>query len=399
LRGSRGLVIALALLVVIALAAGAFVVFGPGDDGAKVVLEPIGLVQENDFAGNFDVGDAAAAAEQTAALNSPDAPAKLPDPRSDTSASTLAGRTMPGTAAAAYGGNRDTQVCDVAKLAAYFKDPSHATQATAFAGVLGITAGKIPGYLAGLTAMRLRYDTRVTNHGYEGGEATAFPSLLQAGTGVLVDAQGVPRVKCNCANPLSAPAPLGDGAGDDSLDLAKQAENPDDAWKGLDPAQAVTVTKGKKVAAFNLVNLDEGGLVQRPVGSDGQNKPDVGAGDVQVKLEWASASDLDLHVTEPDGTQLNYLAPGPTKTNGRLDVDSNVDCKNRKGVENAFWPLGKAPKGHYKVDVVGFRLIHDDGSPCGPGDFTVTITVAGKARVEKGKVAQFQSKSYEFDVK
>jgi hypothetical protein len=206
-------------------------------------------------------------------------------------------------------------------------------------------------------------------------------------------------VKCNCGNPLGAPTPLGDTSKADAVDVKTLAENPDDAWKGLDPAKAVAVKAGTAVKAFNIVNFDEGGLLQRPVGSDGASKPDVGTGDVQVKLEWPSESDLDLHVIEPDGTEINYLRPGPTTTNGRLDVDSNVDCKDRRGVENVFWPLGKAPKGHYKVGVQGFRLIHDDGSPCGPGAYTVTITVAGKTRVEKGTVGQDETKTYEFDVK
>ena len=51
----------------------------------------------------------------------------------------------------------------------------------------------IESYVAGLTAVRLRWDTRVTNHGFSDGEATAFQSLLQAGTAVLVDDTGVPR--------------------------------------------------------------------------------------------------------------------------------------------------------------------------------------------------------------
>jgi hypothetical protein len=51
----------------------------------------------------------------------------------------------------------------------------------------------------------LRVDTLVTNHGYRSGEATSMQAVLQAGVGVLVDAHGVPVVKCNCGNPLTAP--------------------------------------------------------------------------------------------------------------------------------------------------------------------------------------------------
>ena len=53
--------------------------------------------------------------------------------------------------------------------------------------------------------MQLRADTRVTNHGFVDGHATALQSVLQAGTAVLVDDHGRPRVKCGCGNPLLDP--------------------------------------------------------------------------------------------------------------------------------------------------------------------------------------------------
>ena len=53
--------------------------------------------------------------------------------------------------------------------------------------------------------MTLRYDTRVTNHGYVNGQANAIPEILQAGQAVLVDSHGVPRARCYCGNPLTPP--------------------------------------------------------------------------------------------------------------------------------------------------------------------------------------------------
>lgn len=49
----------------------------------------------------------------------------------------------------------------------------------------------------------LMHDTWVTNHGYRDGRAVPFQSVLQAGTAVLIDAYGVPRVQCGCGNPLA----------------------------------------------------------------------------------------------------------------------------------------------------------------------------------------------------
>ena len=76
-------------------------------------------------------------------------------------------------------------------------------KAAAWAGVLGISAASIPGYVAELTPVILRSDTYVTNHGFAGGRATTLTSVLQAGTAVMVDKFGTPRVKCYCGNPLT----------------------------------------------------------------------------------------------------------------------------------------------------------------------------------------------------
>src|SRR5690606_21501418 len=154
----------------------------------------------------------------------------------------------------------------------------------------------IESYIGGLTAVRLRWDTRVTNHGFRDGEANPFQSLLEAGTAVLVDDTGVPRVKCNCGNPLAEPAPLEGTSESAALDVDGVAANPDDAWDGLDPDQAVAVEPGGTVEEIVLVDVDSGGLIERPVGSDGVSKRDTGTGDVQVTLEWGSSADLDLAV-------------------------------------------------------------------------------------------------------
>ena len=58
-----------------------------------------------------------------------------------------------------------------------------------------------PGYLRGLTSVVLRADTQVTNHGFRDARVTGFQSVLQAGTAVLVDNRGVPRVRCACGSP------------------------------------------------------------------------------------------------------------------------------------------------------------------------------------------------------
>ncbi len=337
---ARPLFVILAILVVLALGVGAFLVLSGDDKGEEVVLEPVGMVQEDDFAGNLDVGDAAgavAAADLSA----------VPDPTTEQVGTPLAGRVAQGGEPALYGGSRDTQVCDVEQLVAFLTDPANADKAAAWSDVLGVDAAGIPDYVAGLTAVRLRYDTRVTNHGFQNGEANPFQSLLEAGTAVLVDNTGVPRVKCNCGNPLAEPTPLEGTSEGDAMSVDSIAENPDDAWEGLDPATAVKVEPAD--AAFDevtLVDFTTAGLIQRPIGSDGASKPDTGTGDVQVTLEWASDSDLDLHVTEPDGTEIYYLDTGADEHRRPARRRLQRQLREQRRRRERVLAGGRRPDGH-----------------------------------------------------
>jgi hypothetical protein len=122
-------------------------------------------------------------------------------------------------------------------------------------------------------------------------------------------------------------------------------------------------------------------------------EPVLGTGDVQVTLRWESNADVDLHVTEPDGTELWYGNKGPSATGGQLDVDSNVGCEQEASVENVFWPTGGAPTGAYTVAVTGFEI---DG--CGSGDYTVTAKVRGEIVLdESGTVGEDETDTYQIE--
>ncbi|MFJ8233680.1 DUF6777 domain-containing protein [Streptomyces sp. NPDC094448] len=112
-------------------------------------------------------------------------------------------RAVSGATPGLYGGTQQQSSCDVGKLIGYLS--ADQAKNSAFAGVLGIASGDVPGYLKSLTPVQLRIDTRVTNHGWRNGASTAYQAVLQAGTAVLVDARGVPRVRCACGNPLTPP--------------------------------------------------------------------------------------------------------------------------------------------------------------------------------------------------
>ena len=94
----------------------------------------------------------------------------------------------------------------------------------------------------------------------------------------------------------------------------------------------------------------------------------VGTGDVQVTLIWDNDSDFDLHVFDPDGTEI-YFAATTSPSGGMLDRDDVPSCgDNSTHVENIFWPTGGAPSGTYTYYVRHFRS-------CGAAQsFQLTVT-------------------------
>ncbi|MFJ6836811.1 DUF6777 domain-containing protein [Streptomyces sp. NPDC091209] len=172
-------------------------------------------------------------------------------------------RTFSGATPGLYGGTRNTGSCDVEKQIRFLGADRARTRA--FAEVSGISPGSVPEYLRQLTPVVLRADTGVTNHGFGDGQATGFQAVLQAGTAVLVDNRGVPRVRCACGNPLGRPTAI-DG-------------NPDTRgrpWSGYRPAQVVMVTPAPVVITdLTIVDVHDNIWIDRPVGHDGHRHDHV----------------------------------------------------------------------------------------------------------------------------
>ncbi|WP_434090960.1 DUF6777 domain-containing protein [Streptomyces goshikiensis] len=142
-------------------------------------------------------------------------------------------RSVSGDAAGVFGGTRDIASCDVEKqITVLSAQPS---KNGAFAQALGIRPETVPGYLRSLTPVQLALDTRVTNHGYRSGKGTEYQAVLQAGTAVMVDDRGVPRVRCACGNPLGPPVPL-----------TANPERHGRPWSSYQPAKAVAIAPAAK---------------------------------------------------------------------------------------------------------------------------------------------------------
>ncbi|MFF9011614.1 DUF6777 domain-containing protein [Streptomyces sp. NPDC014870] len=191
--------------------------------------------------------------------NASQSPAPLPSPTR--SADATATRSVSGAAPGLYGGTQSTASCDVEQQVRYLADEP--AKNAAFAQVQGISPGEVPGYLRSLTPLQLRVDTRVTNHGFRDGGPTAYQAVLQAGTAVLVDDRGVPRVRCACGNPLTPPV------------AQQDFKTTGTKWAGYQPSQVVVVAPSVTVVNVFVVYdpEDDDWFARKPGDTGKQDKP------------------------------------------------------------------------------------------------------------------------------
>ncbi|WP_443079604.1 hypothetical protein OHB49_38045 [Streptomyces sp. NBC_01717] len=239
--------------VIVAVAVMAVVFIRP-DGGStargEIFLQPAGSAGQDPFT------------DSTSRSSDPATPTTAPTP---TRTGVGVTQGVDGSTPGLYGGTRKVAGCDVEKqIKALTAEPD---KNSAFAGVLGIDPSDVPAYLRTLTPVQLRLDTRVTNHGFRDGSATSYQAVLQAGTAVLVDDRGVPRVRCACGNPLLEPVPLKGGP-----------EVKGEPWPGYRSSNVVVVKPAPRVVKkFVMYDPKSGGWFSRDAGdtggSDKKTKP------------------------------------------------------------------------------------------------------------------------------
>jgi len=198
-----------------------------------------------------------------------------------------------------YGGTQ-TDDCDPDMIASFLG--AHPDRAAAWASAQGIRPGDIRPFLHSLTALTLRTDTAVTNHGFRDGQATPFQSILQAGTTVLVDGQGAPRVRCACGNPLGAPDPV-----------TRYEGSP--PWPGFSSRNVTVIRPAPSlINEFVVVQPDSGTVVARPRATRGDQDHPAAPADVEVarsgSIGAGVTSTSDGASTSDDTTTSASNSPG-----------------------------------------------------------------------------------------
>jgi hypothetical protein len=190
-----------------------------------------------------------------------------------------------GDRAGLYGGTLDTGRCDPQQLVEFLDanpakaqawvDALNRDSTLRWSGGTTVSVSQIGDYVSELTPIILVTDTRVTNYGYKNGQPSARQAVLQRGTAVLVDAYGVPRTKCNCGNPLTAPTAVATGV---------TYTGPE--WNTFDPSTIIVVQQTTVVIdVYVLVDVDLGGTFERPVGTTGDDDTDIDVGGVTPATE------------------------------------------------------------------------------------------------------------------
>jgi hypothetical protein len=153
-----------------------------------------------------------------------------------------------------YGGQRGAPNCNAGSLIAFLE--SKPDVARPWAAALGFAPSQIRGYVNTLTPVTLRVDTRVTEYGLANGRAVPRQSIIQAGSGVLVDRTAFPRVRCAGGNPLGEARPVV---------AAPRYTGP--RWPGFSPTTIVVVTPARGTSVITLIDIVTGDPFARVPGS------------------------------------------------------------------------------------------------------------------------------------
>lgn len=165
-----------------------------------------------------------------------------------------------GTRPGLYGGTDRTSACNAAAVANYLD--THLDEGRVWSQTIGIEPQQIPTYLNTLTPVILNVDTWVTSHRFSTGGGLPFQAVLQAGTPVMIDPVGVPRLHCKSGSPLIPPA---------NTNLVKLDDVRGAPWQGYAPQKVVAIAYASSgaesaVSEFSILNLGSAEQIMRKVG-------------------------------------------------------------------------------------------------------------------------------------
>jgi len=224
-----------------------------------------------------------------------------------------------------YGGTKDNSRCNRLRLVEFLE--SNPDKASAWSAIHGIDPAEIRSFVNTLTPVVLLKDTRVTNHGFRDGRANPLQSVLQAGTAVLVDDEGLPRVRCSCGNPLAKPV------------AQSQVVYSGSQWPGFSQDRVQVVSATATTQQLVLQDLEGGELFARPTGTTGG--ADVVAPPQvvqQVRTELLVADLGDPETAQAVGGEVVMGTAALTANLDSVDTLTAIDDIPDNALVNVFTP-------------------------------------------------------------
>jgi hypothetical protein len=368
-----------AIVAVIALAAAAFGFLAlTGDDEAsagEVVLEAVG------DAGPAPFTDPVAAVDGKVLKWAEEGPPANVAPA--TTGGPEGYQSVDGNVPGVFGGSLSEGSCERDQLVSFLT--SNEAKASAWAGVLDIDPADISGFVAGLTPINTSTDLRVVNHGFVDDEVVPRESVLQRGTAVLADAQGIPRVNCYSGNPLTTA----------SVDADEEFSG--DPWPAFQQTNVVIINQAPAdLSEFELIELTTGELFKRPVGTTGEADKVDGPPTEDVPNDGPIEFDTLIEDTLTESrTEAIYTMDVPdsailtlTADNQRESIGSIRFLLTKAG--DRFSDLSLAP-GANESDVIVISA--DGGGPFelsvsgGPAAYSFTVGLGSQDDAGSGKDA------------
>lgn len=342
-RRYKGLIIGIVAAVIVLVGAGVGIFFALRTDDGKstsggqandstpttlvafaqeegeIFLEPAGTAGPESFTGEafVPVGPTSTLDIPGTTLLSrtmPTSPASTNDTTPSSSAIQVA--SYSGDTPALYGGSKSKQLVDKeAQLRFFEQNPDKAAAFCAalnadpifkWSGGSQIQPSQLPAYFDELTPFMLTQDTRVTNHGFRDGKPTPRQSVLQKGQMVLVDRYGVPRVRCECGNPLAVPRPT-----------SKTPSYTGSRWPDFDHTRIIVVQPTTVVIEiFVVIDIHTGEIFDRPPGTQGTEDVAHESGVWQLDVEAFWEDSENQHYFTVDWSAVIRLDPDTDELSG-----------------------------------------------------------------------------------
>ena len=248
----------------------------------------------------------------------PPSPTATTTPPADSRGIAQANGASPGL----YGGVRGQSSCDIAGLVSSLRQ--RANVAATWAANERVRPQDIGALVDTFTPALLRVDTRVTHYTATGHSQ----AVVQAGTAVLVDRGGYPRVRCASGSALGRPRPV-----------ASHPRYVGTRWAGFSPAHMITVGPATAGAAFVLLDVNTGAPFARIPGSSpvtdidwtaGQPAPSMAepGGSVAFNTSgWRPGTAVTVNFDDPAGV----IGTGTADGAGNVRLSAVVPAAARPG--------------------------------------------------------------------